>query len=341
MTDVTPSRFTSIADAAPILMWSTGVNGQCDWFNRNWLDFTGETMESALAQGRSATVHPDDREPAMSAFMAALELRDSIELEYRLTRHDGSYCWMLDRSAPRFDASGDFAGYVGVCGDISRDYELRRCAAEREQMMQQLNDIGERERSFLSCAIHDGILQDIIGADMLMQARDGLDQDGLKAKLDRARTTLGSAINHGRRLISELRPMILDERGLISAIEFYAAELQNRGTVKIDVRNLSANEIASPLWSGNVFRIVQAAMNNIESHSESATAVIEISQANGEFRVVVSDAGVGFDAEAAHDSFGFRCMRERAGLFGGTVVIASELGKGCTVTIDIPLPPNS
>lgn len=328
----------SIAKAAPILIWTTNPKGRCEWFNQRWLDFTGHTLESALVAGRCGNAHPSDREPAMSAFRAAFEQRDSIELEYRLRHHDGTYRWVLDRSSPRFEESGEFAGYVGVCLDITHEYEYRQRLCEREQMLASLHDINDRERMFLSCAIHDGILQDIIGADMLLQDAERLEPETLEDRLKLAHSTLRSAIRHGRRLISELRPMILDEQGLVSAIEYYAAELENRGSVKINVVDEFGDEELCPFWSGNVFRIVQSAMNNVELHSDSKNAVIHISlKPDRQLCVVVTDYGIGFDLNGTQDSFGLRCMRERAELFGGSLEVESSHGKGTVVKILVPI----
>ena len=337
------SHFKGIAENVPILIWTTDRQGTCQWFNSSWLAYTGLSLESALTAGRYGAVHPDDREQAVSAFQAAFELRDSIELEYRLKQHDGSYRWMLERSAPRKDDNKDFGGYVGLCVDVSWDHEQRRLFSEREQIMQQLYEISEREKSFLSCAIHDGILQDIIGADMVLQSAENVSPEKLAIKLERAKKTLRSAIGHGRRLISELRPMILDEQGLPSAIEFYAAEIQNRSNLRFEIECKLANmtHVDCQFWRGNVFRIVQAAMNNVEAHSQAATASIEVSTKDNEVNVFIRDSGIGFDTESVKDSFGMRCMQERAELFGGTVDVQSKPGSGCCIHLRVPLPPTA
>lgn len=337
------AHFKGIAENVPILIWTTDHNGICQWFNSSWLSYTGLSLKSALEVGRYGAVHPDDREQAVSAFKAAFELRDSIELEYRLKQHDGSYRWMLERSAPRKDHNNDFGGYVGLCVDVSWDHEQRRLFSEREQIMQQLYEISEREKSFLSCEIHDGILQDIIGADMLLQSAENASPDKLASKLERAKKTLRSAIVHGRRLISELRPMILDEQGLVSAIEFYAAEIQNRSKLRfqIECKQASLSHVDCQFWSGNIFRIVQAAMNNVEAHSQSETASIEVSTKGTDVHVSIRDSGIGFDVDSVKDSFGMRCMQERAELFGGTVDVQSQPGSGCCVSLSVPLPPTT
>lgn len=334
------ARFREVGDSTPVLMWTTDASGICDWFNKPWLEFTGLELSTAVANGRFGSVPAEDREPAQAAFELASAQRDSIELEYRLQSRLGTYRWMLDRSVPRFAVNGDYVGYVGVCVDITYQYEYRQRLADREAVLKQLHSINEQERSFLSCAIHDGLLQDVIGGEMLVQGMADLDSDALEKRVAQVRETLRSAIAHGRRLIGELRPMILDEQGLVSAVEFYAAELENRGEIKINVQSDVQIDVSLTFWEGNVFRIIQEALNNVEAHSQSANAEVRMSTNDGRMRVIVRDFGVGFDVEAAADSFGLRCMFERAEIYGGSLSIDSS-PTGTMVALDVPVPPLS
>ena len=328
----------TLADIAPTMMWSTDATGRSEWFNRRWLEFTGQSLQQALVGGRNGAIHPEDRTSVMSAFKAAFQQRDAIELEYRMHAHNIGWRWISERSTPRFSANGELLGYVGVCSDVTQEYHYRRRLYDRESVLQQLNDIGERERTYLSCAIHDGILQDIIGADMLMQNSEKLDEEALAKRLQRTRETLNSAISHGRKLISELRPMILDEQGIVSAIEFYAAEIENRSPLKFKVACEECPDIASTFWGCNVFRIVQEAMNNVEAHSGVESASVHLSVSDRQFRAVIRDEGDGFDVSSQTDSFGLKCMRERAEIFSGALEINSQPGEGCCITLQVPIP---
>ena len=329
----------SITAVLPTPVWISDQHGLCVWCNEAWLEFTGQSREQAIREGRHGTLHPDDRETTDSAFAAAFAQRDSIEVEYRLQHHGGGYRWVLERAVPHHDSEGTFCGYVCMCLDVSIDHEQRRLAAERESMLQRLHNLSERERTFLSCAIHDGILQDIIGTDMLLQGLDQASETDLVSKLSQAKHTLHSAVQHGRKLISQLRPMILDERGLVAAIELYATEIQNRSGLQFSVIAAQRElEVQCPLWDVNVFRVVQEAMNNVETHSQAETASIGIQQNAGSVHICISDDGVGFDVEAQRDSFGLRCMYERVELFAGSLGIDSSPGRGCRVQLVMPLP---
>ena len=122
-----------VADSAGLMVWMTGVDGACEWFNGGWLAFTGRQLEEELKDGCSASVHPDDVPRRREALQAALASREPFEVEYRLRRADGRYRWMLERGLPRFAADGTFAGYIGTCIDMHD----RREAEKRDRLLSQ------------------------------------------------------------------------------------------------------------------------------------------------------------------------------------------------------------
>lgn len=327
-----------MGDSAPVPMWASDDKGACNWFNQSWLDFTGKTQDVSVRDGRFFGVHEEDRQAAKSAYLAAFALRDSMELEYRLATADGSYRWVLERSAPRLNDRQQFVGYVGVCTDITYQIAYRNKLADRELVMRQLHSISERERSFLSCAIHDGLLQDIIGAEMLVQSIVGKELKIQQQYVAKIRETLHSAIGHGRRLIGELRPMILDEQGLFSAVQFYAAEVESRASIVVTVSGSFDSDVTLGLWEGNVFRIIQEALNNVEMHSQTKTADVNLSVANGRLQVTIQDYGCGISDQSEKETLGINGMRERAEIYGGSLSLASTV-KGTIVTLEVPIPP--
>lgn len=126
------ARFRTMADTAPVLIWMSGTDRQCTFFNRSWLDFTGRTMEEELGDGWTAGIHPDDRERCLVAYAEAFDARLEFAMEYRLRRHDGEHRWITDKGVPRRTPEGKFLGYIGCADDITprRDAEL---ASERHR----------------------------------------------------------------------------------------------------------------------------------------------------------------------------------------------------------------
>ena len=108
-----------IVDVAPALVWMSGPDKQCTFFNKPWLDFTGRPLERELGNGWADGVHPDDLSTCLDTYSSAFDRRDPFKMEYRLRRHDGEYRWVLDEGVPLFSHDGSFSGYIGSCVDIT------------------------------------------------------------------------------------------------------------------------------------------------------------------------------------------------------------------------------
>jgi diguanylate cyclase (GGDEF)-like protein/PAS domain S-box-containing protein len=115
---VSPHLFNTLANAAPMLLWMVGTDGLCTFVNQQWLDLTGSTLAESLGVGWSNWIHPEDRDRVLQSYQTHFEARQPLEIEYRLRRADGTYCWLLDRSKPHFNSQQDFEGYIGCCIEI-------------------------------------------------------------------------------------------------------------------------------------------------------------------------------------------------------------------------------
>jgi PAS domain S-box-containing protein len=125
------ARFHLLADHAPVLIWMAGDDTLGTFFNRPWLDFTGRTLEQELGNGWTESVHPDDLQRRLAAYLAAFHDRQPFRVEYRLRRADGVYRWIIDHGLPLFARSGLFTGYIGSCFDIT---EIKEAHAEVERL---------------------------------------------------------------------------------------------------------------------------------------------------------------------------------------------------------------
>jgi len=125
-------RFRNMADTAPVFLWVCDTEGQCEFVNKAWLDFSGRTLEQELA-GWVEGMHPEDRERCLTDFMGAVARRESFRAEYRMRRADGEYRWILDTGTPRFNSAGQYAGHIGSCLDVTearQDREALRIARD-------------------------------------------------------------------------------------------------------------------------------------------------------------------------------------------------------------------
>ena len=172
------ARFRHLADQAPVFMWMSGQDKICFHFNKRWLEFTGRTIEQEVGNGWTEGVHPDDLQFCLDTYITAFDAHLSFEMEYRLRRFDGAYRWILDVGIPRYDANGEFLGYIGSAIDIS----------DRKHAEEQLRNLSDR----LKLAVTSGaigiwdwnVVQNILTWDDQMYELYGITSDEFQGVYD-------------------------------------------------------------------------------------------------------------------------------------------------------------
>jgi PAS domain S-box-containing protein len=125
--------FKELADFAPVMIWRSGTDALCDWFNKPWLDFVGRTMAQEVGNGWAENVHPDDFDRCLDIYVSSFNAHRPFTMTYRLKRHDGVYREILDNGAA-FHRDGEFAGYFGSCIDISERTEMEAQLRQAQKM---------------------------------------------------------------------------------------------------------------------------------------------------------------------------------------------------------------
>jgi len=189
--------------------------------------------------------------------------------------------------------------------------------------------------------VHDGVAQQLVGARLQLEAFEQLhpkNPQAAAAAFEKALQLLDQGLAEARRVISGARPPILDEQGVVAAVEYLIASLRERCSPQIDFEHRMAETRFPSLLETTIFRIVQEALNNACRHSQTTKVSIRLIQQDESIHVSVRDWGVGFDPQQVSPSrFGLQSIRERARLLGGTARIDSSPGKGTCVTAELPL----
>jgi PAS domain S-box-containing protein len=150
---LTPTEYRLLVQHSPVMIWRSGLDANCDYFNETWLAFTGRTLEQEIGSGWAEGVHPDDLEQCVSYYLDHFNRRAPFEMEYRLRRYDGVYRWIFDRGGPFTDDAGEFAGFIGSCVDVHD----RRTALDAQQQrdQEQLAVARNFEKWILAIVSHD------------------------------------------------------------------------------------------------------------------------------------------------------------------------------------------
>jgi PAS domain S-box-containing protein len=128
-------RFRLAINTAPMMVWVSGCDKLCTYFNKAWLDFTGRPIEAELGNGWADGVHPEDLQQCVETYEWSFDERKDFRMEYRLLRHDGEYRWIIDIGVPRFSPDGVFAGYIGSCVDVT---DRKRAEDDRITMLESI-----------------------------------------------------------------------------------------------------------------------------------------------------------------------------------------------------------
>jgi PAS domain S-box-containing protein len=322
-------RLRMITDASPIMIWMSGTDKLCFYFNKGWLDFTGRSLEEETGNGWTDNVHPEDFDRCLAIYTTRFDARQPFEMEYRLRHHAGQFRWILDRAVPRFTADGVFEGYVGACLDI----DDTRQAAEKVRMAGdslRLMKIQDEERRRIARELHDSAGQTlaILGMNLAQLVHRAQEISPRLADEGKEIEELVQQLSREIRTTSYLlHPPLLDEVGLVSALKLYVDGLAQRSGIAVtldaaeELRRLPGDiELA-------VFRSVQECLTNIHRHAGSSTAAVRISIVEDVLYVKVSDQGKGISGErleeirSGRSGVGIRGIRERLRQFGGELRI--------------------
>lgn len=126
-------KFRRLADYSPIMIWMSDVKGACTYFNQNWLDFRGRSIDQEKGMGWTEGLHPEDKNEVVKKFLTSLGKKESFELEYRLKDASGAYNWIYDKGTPMYNKNREFMGYIGSCLNITQRRQAEEKLAESEK----------------------------------------------------------------------------------------------------------------------------------------------------------------------------------------------------------------
>ena len=291
-------RYRAVTDASPIMVWMSGTDKLCYYFNKGWLDFVGRALEQESGNGWTENVHPEDFDRCLQIYVNSFDARQPFDMEYRLRHQSGQYRWIIDHGTPRYAPDGKFEGYVGGCLDIHDQKEAAEKARSAEIRLQ-LMKLQDEERRHIARELHDSAGQTltVLGMSLAQLAqRSGHRAPEIATDVERLQETVQQLHREIRTTSYLLHPPLLDENGLYSAVNWYMDGLRERSD--LDIR-LEIPEDFGRLPRDMelvIFRLVQESLTNIHRHSGSKTASIRIARESSQIRLDIRDEGKGISA---------------------------------------------
>jgi PAS domain S-box-containing protein len=371
-------RFRAILSQATAGIVRKDSEGRLLFVNDAFCNMVGYTSSELVLEGKTCwdLTHPDDVEENKRLFERMIREGIPFQMERRLIRQDGSILWANVSVSPVLDISGTPISAVGVEVDITArkqaEESLRQLNLELESrvemrtaelqamnqvlqesrrrlqvLSQRLVQVQEDERRSLARELHDRVGQSLIALNLNLTIIQGELSKGytepLGTRLADSIQLVKEVITLVRDVMSNLRPTILDDYGLESALQTYVNEFQSRYgiPVQFEKRTPPIPRLESSIEI-TLLRISQEALTNIARHAQASQAVLSLQLDERQVFLTIEDNGIGIPSREGATpprSHGLKIMRERAEALEGTLTVRSIPGKGTKIEVVIPLPP--
>ena len=328
-----------------------GKDWPVEFISEGSFDLTGyrsaDLVDSKVTSYRQL-IHPNDRKAVWQKVKESLKAGEHFEMMYRIIRADRKVRWVWERGMGIYSPSGKIVAVEGLITDVT---EYKEAQQELEQSRRQLSIHAEHlhvllegVRTEIAREIHDelGQILSALKMDLFWLSRKVLGESAeVIDKIQSMMLLIDSTIKTVERILVTLRPSMLDELGLTTAIEWLGEEFQGRTGIVCEAILEPAPErlITDEKISTALFRICQEALTNITRHARATGVQIVLRTVGGQIELKVSDNGIGISKQdiKKSDSFGILGIRERVNLLGGRMNIAGRKGKGTVLRVRIPL----
>lgn len=342
-------KYSTVVENSPtgIFIYS---DGRLEFGNQRFFQMVGRSQDDLTRMDVADIIHPDDW-PAVQAMWRQRLAGTSATQDYecRIIHSGGETRWIAGRSA--LIRYGGQSALLGNIQDITERHKAEQALRDSREALHKLSarlmSAQENERQRVARELHDSLGQSLSAVKFIVErALDGQEGDAnhQESTLRTVVPVIQGAVEEVRRISMALRPTTLDDLGLLATIAWFTREFQVTYPHMEVERLIEVEEFEVPeAFKTSIFRILQEAMNNAAKHSQATRITVALRQVLGDLQLMVADNGVGFSPSdirrgPSGGGFGLVSMRERADLFGGSLIITAAPGEGATIIARWPIP---
>jgi len=343
-------KLSKAVEQSPVGICITNPDGVIEYVNPKVIELTGFSTEELINENpRIFSSHEKSKHEYVKLWKT-IKSGNVWSGEFHNRKKNGELYWESATISPIFDTAGTITHFLAIKEDITDRKKAEIALNESEELLRKfashLQNVREEEKVALSREIHDDLGQTLVALK--------IDMGLLKNKITKFNTVndprdisqgfddivnlIDSTIKTARRIMSGLRPELLEMNGFSAVATTYLNEFENRHRISCEfISEVSGIEM-SPQQSLVFFRILQESLSNIAKHSKATLVKVYFKNELNKIILEISDNGIGFDKNNSgrQDSYGMLGMKERAVLLNGDLDIVSEIGKGSRVRVEIP-----
>jgi len=341
-------RFTLVAKATNDAIWDWDIENDSLTGNERFYYLFGLENNSKLSfKEFHSKIHPEDKQRILINLENAFNEKIPFISElFRFRYLDDSYRYINDRAYIIYDSAGKAVRMLGAMQDVTERMQIEESLKSSHDQLRELaihlQTVRESERMHISREIHDELGQQLTGLKMdiaWINKKIGSTDAEIKEKFNELFHLVDRSVKTVRRLSSQLRPSILDDLGLVAAMEWQSEEFQKRTRIKTTfISDVDSADIP-PEISINIFRIYQESLTNVMRHANASSVVSTFFFRDNEITLIIRDNGAGFDQSklGTTKTLGILGMNERTLMMNGKYDIKSEPGEGTTVVLTVPV----
>ncbi|GEM_PF-946959 len=316
-----------------VKMWNPAAEKMFGWSEK-------EVLEQPLP-----TVPVNKQDEFRDLYKSVLQGNSLSGMEIRRQKRDGSLIDVSISTAPIRDADGNIIGSMGILTDITvrkqTGVKLKNSHDQLRALAAHLQTVREEERKKIARELHDESSQLLASVHIGLSEMERELPSASQKKLAEVKDLLTQIEEHLRNLSHELYPSILDDLGLLPALQSLADKVSARTGIRINLEGSPNGRLRSSIET-TLYRTVQEALNNVVRHANATTVNVRLLEADGLVHCSIQDNGVGFDVltvlgHTARESLGLVAIRERVGTLGGRMKINSAPNQGTELCVEIPL----